>query len=307
MLSTGGRLRRFLVVAWWAVAGIGRVAVAAPATEADLAAIARRSVLRLDVERKGTAGAIPGREKLTARGSAVIVSAEPPENPRVLVVATAYHVLIRALNVSVYAHSDERPIAMLVGNSRCFVDRSRELAFLEVKLDVAPPELGRIDMSGPGPRADGQGKVPGMAFGYARFHTLALESSQVNFWGLLDAGTLGIVRETVKGLTGDDIWPQDMRFRLLGNQATLEGMSGGLGRRSRSGLRRAYLRSAARPVQSGHPRQRSPPRLGAARDPQRSRLDDSDARPFKLPGFYEGGGEAESEVEIGSSGGRSRA
>ena len=189
MVSKRGRVRRLLFVAIASVAGIARTSDAAPATEAELSEIARRCVLRLDVEREGAEGAIPGQEKLTARGSAVILSADPPEKPKVLLVATAYHVLLLARSASVYASDSDQPIAQLTSESRCYVDRSRELALLEVTLDDPRPNLRPIDTSAilPGRGGNRREKIPGMAFGYARFHTLDIESSQVDFWGILSA------------------------------------------------------------------------------------------------------------------------
>ena len=200
----------------------------------DLSDIARKSVLRLKVQRETRPGGANGvDEKELAVGSAVIVSSETVGETKVLLLATAYHVLIRAKEVSVYTHAGENPIATLGADARCYVDRSRELAFLEVVLQAGEgADLAAIDLArttpAPDLASDPREKMTGMAFGYARFRSVPIDSCRVDILGVLEAKTLGIVRDGPFSRGKGDQQPDAMRFRLLGDQATLDGMSGGL-------------------------------------------------------------------------------
>jgi hypothetical protein len=212
----------------WATAAAGAPPPSDLEAEKALSDLARQCVVRLVVEREGGKG---------AQGSGVIVSAEPGDAPQSLTVVTAYHVLYQARSVEVYSHGGAAAIVTLGAGAECFFDRSREVAVLRVKL--APGKgagLRAIDVkkSAPVPTADGPpggaGKRTGMVFGYSRRLSSVLDSSRVTFLGAFPAKTLDLVRP----LRGDyqqgegEVFPDQMPFQLLGDQATVKGMSGGL-------------------------------------------------------------------------------
>jgi hypothetical protein len=210
----------------------GPAAAAPPASDQELFELARRCVLRLVVEREPDQGA-PAGWTPTAFGSAVVLEAEPPDAPRTLTLATAYHVLVGARRFRVYAPSGQGLVATSKSDTECFVDRSRELAFVRIELDPGRGGgLGAIDpeKSAQVPQQDGPpGTNPtGMAFGYSRELSLPLDSKRVDFLGAVLAQDLGLVRRIGFRPGRGERSPGQMPFQLLGDQATLEGMSGGL-------------------------------------------------------------------------------
>jgi hypothetical protein len=219
-----------------AALGLGAWGAAAPrACVADEGAVqlfqlARRSVVRLVVERDAEPGekAAPGRVA-RAGGSAVVVVAEPPGAPQSLTLATAYHVMAGAKRFTVQDHSDV-VVASSGPDTECFIDRSREVAFVRVKVEPGKGKgLGAINHEKAEVDSDGRpgARPTGMAFGfpYVPGH---LDSRRVDFLGAVPADALGLVRKTAFSPGKGQIPPITMPFQLLGDQATLEGMSGGL-------------------------------------------------------------------------------
>ncbi|MDG3002422.1 S1 family peptidase [Paludisphaera mucosa] len=229
MMKRSAQVVACVLCAWSA-----REAISAPYTEEQLLGLASRSVVQLVVEREREPGRPPppGREREYSSGSAVVVADRLVDGERRLVLATAYHVPCRADRIVVNRH-DGRPIAVIEPGSAalCYVDRGRELAFLEVSPNADGAGLAAVDLENlvSVPRPDGEPRPieAGRAFGYPRFRSVPIESRRIDLLGILTAGGLGLVRK------GGDATPAqlnaaDARFRLLGDQATLEGMSGGL-------------------------------------------------------------------------------
>lgn len=195
--------------------------------EQSLYVRARNIVLRLEVDRHDVPGS--PEQPSGARGSAVIVELEsPPGKPRVATLVTAYHVLYQAKSGRVFAGAQQ--VATIGGATPCFLDRSRELAMLRVELTAGVGnDLAKAELDPPAAvdePADGK-PVEGMAFGYSLRRSSALDYSRIDFHDLVSAETLKLV-PSGRTLRDGERAPEEMLFRLLGNQATLEGMSGGL-------------------------------------------------------------------------------
>lgn len=189
--------------------------------------LANRCVLRLVVKGPALDGGAS-----TVDGSAVALALEPPEAPRFLILATAYHVLAGTVSFTVWTPSGTGQIATSTPDTECFVDRSREIVFLRISLT---PGQGqgikpiRPEPAMPAPKRDGPLGPPraGMAFGYP-YAPHRLDSRRVDFLGEVEAQTIDLVRKIEFRPSKGELPPGLMRFQLLGDQATLEGMSGGL-------------------------------------------------------------------------------
>ena len=231
----GRAVRTVAVLGAWAWAGAGwppRAQEPPVLTFEQLFEKAKRSVLRLEVLPEPVPGD-PAAGVTVTNGSAVVLSLEPQG---FLTVATAYHVLVRARSLRVYAPGKAEAVADSAGSgAECFVDRSRELAFVRIAVDPARVDGLAVVDAGAGeiarvPANTGQPapSPTGLALGFSREGSVPLDEKRIDLRGLVSADRLGLVRPiSFKQATGELV-PGQMEFQLLGDQATLEGMSGGL-------------------------------------------------------------------------------
>jgi hypothetical protein len=131
--------------------------------------------------------------------------------------------------------AESKQVATLGAATECFLDRSRELALVKIELAAGAGDgLEAVDVTHPAdlpaaPDGSPDGRpLPGMAFGYSLRGSFALDASRIDFRGLVPARRLELVRAEGFRRGPFDAVPDQVLFRLLGDQATLEGMSGGL-------------------------------------------------------------------------------
>jgi hypothetical protein len=155
------RIHGFLI--YGAVLAAWSSASAAPALSLEeLFTRAGPRVLRLEVTRAPEPGVDAARVVKVANGSAVLVDLDPPKAPRFLTFATAYHVLTRATSFVAYAPGRPEPVASSAApgaGAECFVNRSRELAFVRIAVDPASAarlEAVDIDNDAQLPASDGR-------------------------------------------------------------------------------------------------------------------------------------------------------
>jgi hypothetical protein len=199
--------------------------------EAKAVAVARNQVVRLEVDRIPDPKLSPNM-KAVVDGSAVIVADKQDADGRWLILATAYHVLFRAKGFRAYAANADAPFAESNEKTQLFVDRSREIALVRIAaLSDQGSKLRSIDRNTITHRI-AAGSVglgpPGLALGFGAVRARPLDVKRIDFQGSASAQSLELLRRIAFAPRSGEISPIGMMFQLLGDQATLEGMSGGL-------------------------------------------------------------------------------
>jgi hypothetical protein len=216
------------------IVGSARVATGAAAatelTDEQLLATGRRCVVKLEVNReprKKADGDRPARKEYNF-GSALIVELDKPGPARSMTLATAYHVMARAIDFRVLDASGKE-LARSGASTTYFADRSREVAFIRVALNPgAGPDLQRFPIEEPAGDRGRPERPDGVALGFSLEQPSSIDSMRVDLMGEVPAGRMNYVRRTLFVPADEDIDPNRMPLGLLGGQATLEGMSGGL-------------------------------------------------------------------------------
>jgi hypothetical protein len=194
-------------------------------TDSQLLALAETRVFKFLVE---TADGV-------RQGSGILIDIEKPRGkPDMGTFATAYHVLQGVTKVTVVDFKGN----MLAESAKespatAYAARYCELAFVRLELKPAnnvnfqlTPLLPRVES--PAGKPDIREKPTGVAFGYSREGAIRLDYSRIEFLGPIAAVRLpGLIDESVPVNVLDPA-PSDLNLWLLTDQATLEGMSGGL-------------------------------------------------------------------------------
>jgi hypothetical protein len=211
---------------WLGLVFVGMIAAPrlGAADEPALASLANRCVVRFDVKREPAVG------QKDRSGSGVLIALDPADaQPRRATLVTAYHVLYLAQSFNLFGVGGAR-IDFDAAKTTCYVDRSRELAFVRVILRPQKdgPALEAISSEPPDASPD---LLPGaMLFGYAEDELAALQALRVELLGVANAANLNLRRPGIPFIAPiGQVDPNRMTFQRLGGQATLPGMSGGLG------------------------------------------------------------------------------
>ena len=203
---------------------VGAAPQLAAADEAALVSVANGCVVRFDVKRQPAVGQKDGS------GSGVLIALDPPNaQPRRATFVTAYHVLYLAQSFNLFKVGGAR-IDYDPAKTTCYVDRSREIAFVRVALRAENdgPVLNAIS---PEPSDAPPDVLPGaMVFGYAEEDFTMPQVLRVELLGEVNAANLNLRRPGIPFIPPiGQVDPNRMIFQRLGGQATLPGMSGGLG------------------------------------------------------------------------------
>jgi hypothetical protein len=170
-----------------------------------------------------------------SRGSGVligIVKAQSPGELDVATFATVYHVVQGAKRLRILDYAG-RQLAESTDKTECYAARNCDLAY--VKLPLRPSRVAEYhvmplepQISFPVASVKPREKLTGMAFGFSREGALLIDYSRIEFLGKVTAGLLpGLVDQSSEP-DADDLSPASLPLQLLTDEATLEGMSGGL-------------------------------------------------------------------------------
>ncbi len=195
------------------------------ATNSQLLAFAKTRVFKFVVE-------TPEGTKV---GSGILVKFEKTTGKQDTgTFVTVYHVLQGARNITIVGH-DGRTLAKSSPTSIAsgYAARNRELAFVRLKLQpencLEFHETSTVSrFEGPVGLLGPKEKPTGIAFGYSQEGTIPLDYSRIEFLGTIRAGDLpGLIDESVEA-DPLQLAPSNLLLRLLTDQATMAGMSGGL-------------------------------------------------------------------------------
>lgn len=213
--------------ALWMLGGPGalyaQVATAEP-TEDELQSFAAHRVVQVEVDID---------ENTRKVGTAVVLktmSKAGSSREYVAVFVTAYHVLQGAKSFQLLGDTN-RVIAKSKNSTKCYPDRLRELAFVEVEASIDNPDALKpiaLEPRVPAPLPQFATRPYGKAFGFAgQGGALAID---VRFQNRITAKQLRGLVDLASAPLPDEgtLSPTNTVFQILTKDASIEGMSGGL-------------------------------------------------------------------------------